>query len=385
MAAVFASSGLRYAVTRTVASQLAVTPHKAPSTMRKAIACSITLSAIASTALIAGAEYIAANWINEPMAALPLQAYAICLPFISLSNVFAGYFAASKKIFLAVISQAFAQTLSFVMSVVLIRAGSGSLQSATVSLILASAIGECAGLLLSLIFYASIRNRTVILTPGGQPLAKNAGIIAVAAPIAASLYVRSALSTLQHMLVPIGLRASGLGADAALAAIGVIHGMAFPVVMFPSVMITCASELLTPELTAAQMQGRDTKVKNMIRRILYLCFLYSAACAVLLFFGSDAIGRIMFHSEDAGYYIRLLSPLVLVMYMDMTSDGLLRGLGEQLYAMYVNIADSLVSVILVWLTLPIWGIHAYLFMIIFTEIANFALSFGRLRRYMRKV
>lgn len=42
-------------------------------------------------------------------------------------------------------------------------------------------------------------------------------------------------------------------------------------------------------------------------------------------------------SEDAGYYLRIFSLLVPVMYMDMVTDGCLKGLGEHLWSMGFNI------------------------------------------------
>jgi stage V sporulation protein B len=143
-----------------------------------------------------------------------------------------------------------------------------------------------------------------------------------------------------------------------------------------------AAELLIPELTAAQVSGNMIKVRNIVTRILKLAFYFSFGCSMTLFLFGGVIGKLLYGSADAGNYIRLLAPLVLVMYMDMITDGLLKGLGEQLYTMFVNISDSLASVVIVWLTLPIWGINAYLFMIIITEILNFAASMHRLRKVL---
>jgi stage V sporulation protein B len=182
------------------------------------------------------------------------------------------------------------------------------------------------------------------------------------------------------MLVPAGLKRSGMGADAALATHGVIHAMVFPVLMFPSVLMVSAADMLIPELTEAQVSGNQLKVKSIVTRILKEAFYFSFGCAMMFFIFGGAIGKALFNSAEAGEYIRGLAPLVLVMYMDMITDGMLKGLGEQFYSMCVNIADSSVSVILVWITLPVWGIKAYLFMIISTEIFNFALSMYRLRQ-----
>jgi O-antigen/teichoic acid export membrane protein len=71
------------------------------------------------------------------------------------------------------------------------------------------------------------------------------------------------------------------------------------------------------------------------------------------------------------------------MYMDGITDGMLRGLGLQVYSMGVNIADSLVSVVMVWILLPKYGASGYIAMIFFTEVFNFILSGGKLWAALR--
>ena len=59
-------------------------------------------------------------------------------------------------------------------------------------------------------------------------------MLAVALPLAVSAYARTSLTTLEHLLIPRGLKSAGLTADRALAGYGIVHGMALPVVLFPS-------------------------------------------------------------------------------------------------------------------------------------------------------
>ena len=47
----------------------------------------------------------------------------------------------------------------------------------------------------------------------------------------------------------------------------------------------------------------------------------------------------IYKSGEVGSYIRLLAALMPVMYMDTVTDGMLRGLGQQLHVMRYNIID----------------------------------------------
>jgi stage V sporulation protein B len=95
---------------------------------------------------------------------------------------------------------------------------------------------------------------------------------------------------------------------------------------------------------------------------------------------SAPLGEALYGSSEVGNFIRLLAPLVPVMYLDTATDALLKGLGEQVYSMRVNILDALICVICVALLVPRMGIAGYLVTIYVTEILNAALSITRLLR-----
>ncbi len=66
------------------------------------------------------------------------------------------------------------------------------------------------------------------------------------------------------------------------------------------------------------------------------------------------------------------------MYIDAVTDGMLKGLDLQMYSMKYNIIDSALSVVLLLVLLPRFGISGYLAVIYTSEILNTALSIRRL-------
>ena len=73
-----------------------------------------------------------------------------------------------------------------------------------------------------------------------------------------------------------------------------------------------------------------------------------------------------------------MAPVIPIMYLDHVADSMLKGIGEHVYSMWVNIADSCLSVILVWVLIPLMGIGGYALVIVIMEGFNFALSATRL-------
>ena len=64
-------------------------------------------------------------------------------------------------------------------------------------------------------------------------------------------------------------------------------------------------------------------------------------------------------------------------------DAFLKGMGEQVYSMNVNIIDAGASVLLVWLLLPRMGLWGYVIAIYVTETLNTTLSLCRMLRLSR--
>ena len=144
------------------------------------------------------------------------------------------------------------------------------------------------------------------------------------------------------------------------------------------------AELTIPTLTEAQMRGDAAGIRRIVGKLLKLCGGFSLAAALILWRFGGALGEAVYGSEDAGRFIRLLAPLVPLMYTDMVVDGCLKGLGQQVWSMAINILDAALGVLLVWYLLPIGALTAYICIIYFNETLNFVLSLLRLRRALHK-
>ena len=212
---------------------------------------------------------------------------------------------------------------------------------------------------------------------GGRLTAR---MLKIAVPLAVSAYARSALTTFQHLLVPRGLKSSGYSADGALSGYGTIQGMVLPILLFPSCIMAAVAELIVPELTEAQVQEDSGNIRRTNLGLFRLSVTFSTVVGAFMFIFADMLGMAVYKSADAGHYIRILAPLIPVMYTDMTVDGCLKGLGQQVWSMGINILDALLGLVLVWWMLPKYALTAYIGIIYLTEIVNFAMSLARLKK-----
>jgi len=108
--------------------------------------------------------------------------------------------------------------------------------------------------------------------------------------------------------------------------------------------------------------------------------IFAIGCAGILSQFADELGMLIYKSADAGQFIRVMAPLVPVMYFDHAVDAMLKGLGEQVYSMKVNILDAALCAALVWLLCPRIGIWGYVVTIYIAEVVNASLSLWRLAK-----
>jgi len=142
------------------------------------------------------------------------------------------------------------------------------------------------------------------------------------------------------------------------------------------------AEMLIPELTAAQVRGDRAGLRRSAQKILSACFFFSALISAFIFLTGPRLGQRLYHSAEAGQYLRALAPLVTVMYLDSVVDGMLKGLGLHLGSMFINVADAALTLGSVCFFLPRFGTAAYIAVIYGSECFNFLLSCRCLRRHL---
>lgn len=380
LAVTLAISGIRFASTRMISEEIGLgRSGGVGNAVSRCLGYSLFFGTLACAALFIAAEPIGFLWIGDARTVLSLRILAFSMPFISMSSVFAGYFTATGRVFKNAATQITEQLLRIGLVALLLGAApSGDLEKSCAAVVTAGVIADLFSFVMIVLIY--IADRRVHRAPGGKSDRLTVRMLGIALPLAVSAYARTSLNTLQHLLVPRGLKSAGFSADSALSGYGIIQGMVFPIVSFPSCLMLAVAELMVPELTEAQVSGKTGYISRITTSILEKCLLFAMGSAALLFTFSGDLGISIYGSEEAGRYIKIFSLLAPVMYLDMVTDGCLKGLGQMMYSMAYNIAEALIGVILIYALIPKYAIAGYIAIICFTELFNFTLSMRRLAR-----
>lgn len=378
LAMTFAISGIGFGSMRLVSEQLG---HDSTVGARAAVTrCSVyaMFFGVAAGAIIyRNAEVIGFLWIEDGRTVLPLRILALEMPFFALSSVFNGYFTACSRIGKPTVCQLLQQLLCVGLTVYFLSAVPESdIEKNCACITLAGTLSEAAGCLMM----AALYFRDICTHPRTGEVSHRLvpRMLSISLPLAVSAYARSGLSTLQHMLIPSGLRKAGLTATQALSAYGIVHGMTLTIIYFPTCILQVVAQLLIPDLTEMQVRCQTKRIDRVCAKMLTIAMGYSAAVAAGLFLLADWLAVTVYQTPQVAEYIRIFVPIVPVIFLDIIVDGCLKGLGQQLWSMGINIAESAISVVLTWILIPKFAVAGFILVIYFNEIFNFILSFGKL-------
>lgn len=378
-AVTFATSGISLSATRLVSQQLVRNSGKGVSAaMRRCIIYALVFGFSGMALLLVLSKTIACDWLGDIRTLKSLRLLALSLPPLAVSSALSGYFSAVRRVIKNAMTNILEQFIRIFFTAALLSAVAGKdIESASAAIVTGIVLSEFLAFIVSFILYLIDKKRIRDLSaPPSSDLTGR--LIKMAIPIAVSSYIRSALVTLEHILIPKGLVKNGATSEQALSSYGVISGMVFPVIFFPMAFLTAFTGLLVPEVTRYKETGSDKSIEYITGRIMKITIIFSVAVAGIFAYFSDVLGMLLYDSAEAGKYIRIFAYLIPVMYIDNTTDAILKGLGEQFASMRYNIIDALVSVILVFFLLPPFGIKGYVIVIYICEILNAALSLRKL-------
>lgn len=379
LAVTLSTSGISLAVTRMVTAAIAANRRSTVrSVVTKCFLFCLTVSCTIATLLLLFSDFAAAKILGHAGAAPSLRILALGLPFMSLCTCMKGYFLAVDESPSTALSDAVEQVLTILSAVALFwYFAPQSIEAACFAAMLASTFGEAVSFLTGWVAYRrSLRRNTPKKAEPSRGVLH--GMFHIAVPCTLSSAARSLLSTVENLLIPRELQRAGLNGASSMAAYGLLQGMAMPMLYFPSSFLSSFASLLIPKIAREFEQKHRRAVAHITERAVGAALQFGVFCAAIFFiFGGDW-GAAFYQSTEAGGYLKILAPLVPLLYLDVVVDSLLKGLDEQFNSMKYNFTDSLIRVVLILCLMRFFGMQAYIAILFFSSIFNAMMSVRRL-------
>lgn len=382
-----ATSGINIATTRVISEELAYNNTEGIKILsRKCIVVSLVTGCIASFIFFIFSDFIIHSCLHNRVSHNVIYTLCLALPFISMSSAINGYFTAVRRVYKNAFAKFFEEFIKIIATAYIINLFLPSgLEYVCFSLILGDVISEILSFIYLYILYIKDKNKYLSRCFYKNNFTYTKRVLRISLPVAFTSYLRSGLSTFKQLLIPSSLEKSGIGCSLALSNYGVVNGMAMPVVMFPSVFINSFSGLLIPEFSRYYVKKDYARIKKMAFFVISVTTIFSLFVNFLLFVFADKISLTIYNNSDIGHYVKILSFLVVFIYSDSVIDSILKGIDAQVSVVFINIADSLITIGFILLCVPHLGFIGYLVSIFISEIFNIVLSGGKLFFLLRKL
>ena len=284
---------------------------------------SICFSGCVASALYHFAPWIASVWIGDPRTVDALRLFASFLPVTCLCGVMTGYFTAANRIGTLAAVEVAEQFCSMALTLggLTLLAGNDSVRS-TMCVIL----GSSAGYVLTLVCLIVLRLREH--APCGPRITVRSRLAQAALPLAIADDLKSGISTV--------------------------------------------------ELARCAAAGSQKRIHYLVCTTLRVALVYGALTGGLLSLLSDSLCISLYNSLDASKPMRAYALLVPMLYSDIVTDAMTKGLGQQKVCVRYNIFTSLLDVLFLYFLLPRYGMVGYFISFLVAHLINFLLSLRRL-------
>lgn len=382
-----ASAGINIASTRVVAEELACKNEiGAKKAAKRCVLFSLIFGSFASLIFFIFADFITIHCLHNRISKNVIYLICIALPFISMSSAINGYFTAVRRVYKNAFAKFGEEIVKIICTAFLLKSFMpDGIDYACYSLILADVISEVTSFLHLYILYLRDKRGSLVESRYKDLDSYNRRILRITIPVALTSYLRSGLNTVKQLIIPSSLQRSGMNSSNSLIAYGIVNGMAMPIIMFPVILVTSFSGLLVPEFSRYYAQGKYKKIRSTSFLILTCTLIFSIIVAISIFVFSDELSNLIYHKTEIAKYLRILAPLIIIMYLDIVIDSILKGLDAQVDVMIVNIFDCVVSIAFIYFLVPILGFNGYIISIFISEVIDFTLSGYRLLKILHEM
>lgn len=354
-------SGIFTAVSKLIAEEKAKHNHSnLTRIVRVATTIAFLLSLLIMVILVTNSDLIARRLINEPRTGLAIKIMAFSIPFTAIASCIKAYFYGLKYPTVPAITQVLEQmtriAIIYFLSAMFIPMG---LTYACAMAVIGMVGGEIISLFITVICYKWNHHKKSKRKPDRLRVITKK-IAAIAIPITSNRLITTLLISIETILIPTQLQASGLNHSDALGIYGILTGMALPLIMFPTVFTNSISLMLLPTVSAAAANKNKRMINFTTSKTMKLTILIGIISTFLFLSFGKTLGVMVYNEEYVGVLLTILAWLCPFIYLQATLGSILNGLNKQLIVFRNNVIGLTIRIAFIFLLIPLYGLKGYL-------------------------
>lgn len=310
-------------------------------------------------------DFIATNLLKEPLASPILMAFALTLPFVSISAVLKGYFAGKQNMVPHATSNILEQIVRLIIIVTILPIlMKKSVMYAVLGLILLTILSEISSIIVFLFFLPKHINYKTNLLPSKK---HTKDILNISLPTVSSRIIGNIGYFLEAIILTNLLLFSGYTNAYILREYGAYNAYSLALLTMPGFFIAAISTSLLPEISKFHGERNSSMVKRRIKQSLLFALLIGTFFSFIIFTFRDKLLFTLYNTTNGSDYIKILAPFFVLFYLEGVLTSALQALGHAKITMNI----TLWGVILKLLVMAILSLcHIGIYSLVIAEIIN---------------
>lgn len=289
-------------------------------------------------------NFIANSLLHEPKTYYGILAMGIVLPFISISSILRGYFFGKQRMFPHVITNIIEDIVRLISIVLFIPfCLKKGIEFAVAFLILSNIFSELSSIVIFLILLPKKINKNDIKPD--KSYIKD--ILDISIPSTGSRLIGNIGLFFEPIILTFVLLKVGYSNEFIVNEYGILNGFVMPLILLPSFFTMAISQALLPVVSKGYSNNNSKYVSKRIKQSIFFSLLIGIPCTLIFIFIPDIPLKLIYNTNLGIPYIRVLSIVCLLHYIQAPLTSSLQAMGLARVAM----RGTLIGMILRTLTL----------------------------------
>lgn len=325
-------------------------------------------------------DFLATTLLNEPLASPILLAFALTLPFVSISSVLKGYFAGKQNMVPHATSNIIEQIIRLIIIVIVLPIlMEKSVMHAVIGLILLTIISEISSIIVFLFFIPKHIDFKTNLLPSKK---HTKDILNISVPTVSSRIIGNIGYFLEPIILTNLLLFSGYPSSYILREYGAYNAYSLALLTMPGFFIAAISTSLLPEISKFHGENNTKMIKRRIHQSIIFALLIGIFFSFIIFTFRDTLLFSLYNTTSGSNYIKVLAPFFVLFYLEGVLTSSLQALGYAKVTMNI----TLWGVILKLLVMAILSLcHIGIYSLVIAEIINILFVVLLNIKYLKKL
>lgn len=310
-------------------------------------------------------DFLAVNLLKEPKASPIIMAFALTLPFVSISSVLKGYFAGKQNMVPHATSNIIEQIVRLIIILVvlpILKRKSDML--AILGLILLTIISEISSIIVFLLFLPKKINFNTKILPS-KKITKD--ILDISIPTVSGRIIGNIGYFFEPIILTNLLLFCGYNNSYILSEYGAYNAYSLALLTMPSFFIGAIATSLLPEISKFNGNNNLKMVKRRIHQSIIFSLIIGIFFSLLIFIFRDKLLFSLYNTTKGSDYIKVLAPFFVLFYLEGVLTSSLQALGYAKVTMNITLYGVIIKLfIMAILSLCHIGIYS----LVIAEIIN---------------